>query len=218
MKVYIIIMTILLAATDSFSQNIVDIFLTVPDSSVLNLDNATRKQIVKYSMNNKSVEDAHKVMRENNIGYSFEVADIKNGFIKLIGSFEGQIQMCYWNMKNGEKLIAIYQEGCGPVCYIERFDFYKYNGKVFKAVASNKIIPEMYNDFFQGDVSLQKKEMEKHEISATLLFDLPRKGLNITAKWGNAEAKEVYEKYAKGNRMTLIWNDGVFKKGNIFWE
>jgi len=203
---------------NSFSQNIVDIFLAVPDSSILNLNSTVRKQIVTYSLNNKSIEDAHKAMRENNIGYAFETVDIRNGFIKLIGEFEGHIQMCYWNMKSGEKLVAIYQEGCGPVCYIEKLDFYKYDGKTFKAVASNKIIPDVYDDFFKGDISLQKKEMKKHDISATLLFDLPRKGLNMIAKWGNTESKEVYGKYAKGNRMSLIWNDGVFKKGNISWE
>jgi hypothetical protein len=218
MKIFLIVLTVFFINVSGFSQSIVDIFLELPDVAAHNLTKNERKEIVKYSLNNKSEKDAYDVMRKNNISYSFEIVDIKNCFISLIGAFEGKYRMCFWYMKDGTKLVAIYEEAYATIAYVQSFDFYKYDGKTFTALDIKKIIPDVYNDFFNGNSEAQTKEMKQKDITATLLFVLPQNGLNITAKWGNSDSTEVYKKYAKGNRMTLIWDNGVFKKGKIYWE
>ncbi len=217
MKTILTIFIITVVNISGFSQTIVDFFETVPDSSILRLTKEQRKEIAKYSIDNQSEEDAYIDLRNNQRHYTFDVIDIKNGYLSLIGDFEGRIQMCYWNLKNGNKLISIYFEGCGPVCYIEQFDFYEYNGKYFKPIDWHLIIPEVYNDFFI-DPKSAIEEMNKKDILATLLFDLPRTGKNIIAKWGNEDSQETYRKYGHGDRMMLIWDDGKFKKGEMYWK
>jgi hypothetical protein len=211
------ILIVTVVSFTGFSQTIVDFFETVPDSSILGLTKEQRKEIVKYSIDNKSIKDAYNDLSNNQIDYAFDIIDIKNGYLRLIGAFEGHMQMCFWNLKNGHKLISIYFEACGPVCYIEQFDFYEYNGKDFKPIDWHLIIPDVYDDFFIDQKS-GIKEMKQKDILATLLFDLPRTGKNIVAKWGNEDSQETYKKYGHGDRMILNWDDGKFKKGDIYWK
>jgi hypothetical protein len=52
-----------------------------------------------------------------------------------------------------------------------------------------------------------------------LSFELPRKGLNIIVKFGVEESREILEKYGIiGNEMELIWNDGKFTPGKVYWS
>ncbi|NGX85058.1 DUF3256 family protein [Aequorivita sp. KMM 9714] len=204
--------------TIGISQNILEFFERVPDSSLLHLTKQERKDIVKYSKDNTSEDDAISDLMDNKIEYAFSAVDLKNGYIKLVGSFPGHIQMCYWNMQNGNKLIAIYLEECGPVCFNGQLDFYEFNGIEFKPIEARNIIPEVYNDFFGENSKSKIEAFNNEEIVATLLFELPRKGKNIVAKWGNEEREEIYKRYVIGNRMDLIWNDGKFEKGKIYWE
>ncbi len=218
MRVLALILINIVFPLVGFSQNIVDFFESVPDTSILQLTNKERKEIAKYSLDNKSANDVNDDLRDKGIRYAFEMVDIKNGYLKITGKMEGHIQMCYWNMTNGDKLIAIYQEGCGPVCYIEHFYFYEYNGEDFKSIDWHTIIPDIYNDFFRGDINFQLEEMKNKDVLATLLFELPRTGKNIIAKWGNEDFQDIYKKYGLGDRMILIWDDGKFMKGEIYWE
>ncbi|MBK7093967.1 MAG: DUF3256 family protein [Saprospiraceae bacterium] len=199
------------------SQTIADLFTEVPDTSIMNLTKDYRLKIVKNHKPGKTSPDKSTDL-EQGIYYFFEILDLKNGYLKLSGAMEGHIQMCYWNMEDKSKLIAVYQEGCGPGCYVEKFDFYRYKNKVFTPLDFKKIIPDVYNDFIKGDKKTIEQLMEKDDIAASLLFDLPRNGKNITAKWGNLEPDSKYRKYAKGNRMVLQWNNGTFRRGEVFWK
>jgi len=201
-----------------YTQNILDFFQMLPDSSVIGLSKKERLKIVTLS---SSQQKQNGIMKDNSdpeLLYSFDVLDIKNGYLKLIGAMEGHLEMCYWNLKNGKKLIAIYQEGCGPECNIERFDFYNFDGNIFTVIPKKSVIPDIYDDFFKTDKTFAINEMGKRDISATLLFELPQKGKDIKAKWGNTESRETYQEFAKGNRMILKWNDGKFEKSDIFWS
>ncbi|WP_299122062.1 hypothetical protein [uncultured Tenacibaculum sp.] len=108
MKRKLIILIIVLSNLPSFSQTIADFFIMVPDSSMMNLSKEKRKQILRYSSDNLTKEDAYKDLRDSKNLYAFDIFDKKNGYLRMIGAFEGQVQMCYWNLKNGNKLIAIY--------------------------------------------------------------------------------------------------------------
>lgn len=60
--------------------------------------------------------------------------------------------------------------------------------------------------------------MKEKDILATLLFELPKKGKDIMAKWGNEDKQSVYKTYGIGDRMLLKWNDGKFEKSKIYWN
>ncbi len=219
MKHLILFFTCVFLSANAFSQSIADFFQEIPDSSILNLSKKERMEIVKQSSDNKTQEDAGNDLKKNKILYAFSAYDPKNGYLKLIGAFEGHLQMCYWNLKNGTKLIAVYQEACGPACYVEQFDFYIYNGKDYKAVPSKKVIPEIIPDFFKNNSEENLKKMTNDDVIAGLLFELPRSGKNIIAKWGNEDSPETYKKYGViGDRMKLQWNDGTFLKGPVYWN
>ncbi|MGE5357148.1 MAG: DUF3256 family protein [Deltaproteobacteria bacterium] len=217
MKYLPTLLIILFALSNINSQTIADLFIEVPDTSIMNLSKDYRQKIVKNHKQGKTSLDKSSDL-EQGIYYFFEVFDLKNGYLKLGGAMEGHIQMCYWNMQDKSKLVAVYHEGCGPGCYVEKFDFYRYKNKVFTPLNFTKIIPDVYYDFFKGDKINNERLMSKANIEASLLYDLPQKGKNITAKWGNLHPNSDYRKYANGNRMVLHWNDGSFRKGEVFWK
>jgi hypothetical protein len=200
---------ILLHIQPMFAQNIGDYFCMLPDSSALGLSSNKRKEMIKDFVAKTEPTDAL---------YRFDVLDVKNGFLKVTGAIEGHFEMCYWNRSDGSKLIAVYQEGCGPVCIVEQFEFYTLrNGKLMPENFS-KIIPDVYDDFFLGNAKEQKKKLEHADIIITLLYRLPQSGKNIIARWGNEETDDVYRKWAKGTYMELLWNDGVFTKSEVIWK
>jgi|GEM_PF-1748009 hypothetical protein len=215
----ILLLLTLFVNTYTFSQNIIDFFQELPDTAIRQLTKEQRKKIVKYSLDNNSYDDAIEDLKKEGNSYAFSKVDIQNGFLEMVGYFEGFFQMCYWNLNNGEKLIAVYEQGSGPIGYVEHFAFFIFNGKEYQPVNINDIIPNIEQDFFRDNYESNKKKMEKDEVVASLLFELPRQGKNIVVKWGNKETQETYQKYnIVGNRMDLIWNDGKFRKGKIYWK
>jgi hypothetical protein len=46
-----------------------------------------------------------------------------------------------------------------------------------------------------------------------------KEGLNMVMSWGYKEVMEKYKKYdIMGDKMELIWNDGKFIKGKVYWS
>jgi hypothetical protein len=194
------------------AQTLFDIYLMLPEKVGLG-DRSTRELMIKnYHAGDKSLQ--------GNINYRFDTVDERNGFLSVTGAMEGQWEMCYWNTQRN-KLIAIYFQGCGPVCYIEEFKFFiLQDNKLFEQKIEN-IIPgykSIYNDFFIDYSENTKKELREKDIIATLLFKIPRKGKDIIAFFGNEDSKETYSKFSKGDRMLLKWDNGKFIKDKIFWS
>ncbi len=204
MKKTVLVILISFISISGFSQTLLKIFENLPDKAIF-LTRSERRNLI----NGKN---------QNELPCRFEVLDTKNGYLQIEGCMEGYFAMCYWNLKNGKKMVAVYQEGCGPVCYVEQFDFYEYDGKTFKHLDYASVLPVEYNDFLGSNPEAKIKEMEKKDITATLLFKLPRYGRNIIATWGNFEEQKYYRKYALGDKMKLIWNDGKFKKSRPYWS
>lgn len=201
-----------------FSQNIVEFFQMLPDSVVFNLSISEREQIAANSKNNKSFEDAYKVMNETKTKYAFESVNKAKTYLKLIGSFEGQFQMSCWDLPNGNHLLAIYRESCGPICFVKSFVFYEFDGLEFRYLPIESIITIEENDFLKEDNTKALAAIENQDLIATLLFQLPEKGKDILVKWGNEASNEFYKDYATGNRMRLLWKNGKFNKSKIFWN
>ncbi|MCT4615128.1 MAG: hypothetical protein N4A49_09680 [Marinifilaceae bacterium] len=88
------------------SQNIIHFFKNVPDSSIMNYTKLDRSKIYEHYKKYQAKKTDDRLTNE--IDASFSKLDIRNGYIEITGFFEGEFQMCYWNMKNGHKLIACY--------------------------------------------------------------------------------------------------------------
>lgn len=210
MKVTIILI-FLLTSIRLNAQTIFDIYLQLPDKVAIGTASERKQMINNFKNGNKSMDKIHS---------RFDIADEKNGFLSVTGLFEGLWEMCYWNL-SGEKLVAVYFQGCGGVSYIERFDFYSYQKGKLSMVDIETVIPDyksIYKDFYIEYSEKLKTELENKDIIATLLFKLPRKGKDILVLFGNEDSNETYRKYFKGDRMTLKWINGKFVKGNIYWS
>ena len=192
-------------------QTLFDLYRKLPDKDALLGNVKSREQMIQNFKNGKGTGDLY---------VGFDVVDEKNGFLNITGAFEGIWEMCYWNMANNIKLVAVYQQECGPVCAINVFKFYRYENDKLVEEQIHHVIPEyedIYDAFFiDGDTS--KKKLDDQDIIATLLFRLPRKGKDIIAMFGNEESKDTYSKFAKGDAMLLKWDNGKFKKDKIYWK
>lgn len=211
MRILVIIFFQLTAISLS-AQTLFDIYLMLPNKVGLG-DQPTRELMIKnYRAGNKSLE--------GNLNYRFDTVDERNGFLSVTGAMEGQWEMCYWNIES-EKLIAIYFQGCGPVCYIEEFKFFILQDNKLLEQKTEDIIPgyaTLYDDFFINYSENTTKELKEKDIIATLLFKIPRKGKDIIALFGNEDSKETYSKFSKGDRMILKWDNGKFRKDKIYWS
>jgi hypothetical protein len=213
MKNLILIFAVALFSTNLLSQDITFFFQNLPDSSIMNLSKDIRKKIIICASESKPYQN------EDNF-YSIDVLDKKNGYLEMSGAFGGRFQLCFWNMKNGTKLIGTYLESCGPMCIISQFDFYVHNGKTYKLLNWADVMPEeVVSNFFKENYDENFQRLIENDILPMLSYELPRKGLNIVVKFGDGEPREILEEYAFiGNRMELIWNDGKFTKGKVYWS
>ena len=106
-------------ASDTRPVDIKDIFLLLPDD-VFPMDGisiANRKLL----LNNIGDEKAYDISQT-----PIDVCDVKNGYLSLTGMQFGW-EMCYWNLKDGHKLVAV-NNGTESGSEIKTF-FYQ-NGKL----------------------------------------------------------------------------------------
>lgn len=168
------------------SQNIIELFQTLPDSVVFNLSSLERSQIAVHSKNNKSFEDAYKVMNTTKENYSFETVNKPKTYLKLIGSFEGQFQMKLWKLPKPYLLVGVYKESCGPICVAEQLVFYKYCQKSgFEKLNLAYVFP------------LQK-------MREFILLKLPKDCFFEEEHWMDFL---LYQFSEKNNSVQVIWND-----------
>lgn len=96
------------------------------------------------------------------------VLDIKNGYASVAykGDYINKVELCYWNMENGEKLMALHYQlteewGEGNLDWFEQTLFMKYNPKTHRL---QPIVAPIQGFDFKAEYN----------------FSLPRKGKNIT--------------------------------------
>jgi len=213
MKTILTVTLLQLTSLLTSGQTLFDIYLKLPERVALG-DMRTREQMIQ------NYKDGNKTLG-GEIIYRFDIVDEKNGFLSVTGAFEGIWEMCYWNLGDSKKLVAVYDQGCGPVCYIEGFRFYHFQDGKMVEQQKELIIQDydtIYEDFFITYSENFKKELKKQDILATLLFKLPRTGKDIVAFFGNEDSKETYAKFSKGDRMLLKWDNGRFIRDKIYWS
>jgi hypothetical protein len=197
-------------------QNILDFFINVPDSvCILNKIDRT-KMIDRYKKGVNEYFDSD----ENK--YWFDIVDLKNGYLRFSGAFEGTWEICYWIKTNKQKMIGISNISCGPVCG-SKIIFYDYIENKLIPLNTDSILPKVENRDYYDIPKIQNNNSPadfiklQKEFRVAWTYRLPQKGLNMSINFEEIDEidNQKYKIYYKGDtdKMELIWNDGHFIKG-----
>lgn len=198
-------------ASDASKVNIKDIFLLLPDDvfplEEINIEK--RELLLKHIGEDKAYD-----ISPTPIG----VCDVKNGYLNLTGMQFGW-EMCYWNLKDGRKLVIVNQ-GTESGSILNYF-FYE-NGKLIEDLNFDGIsnIYWKADDFIHlSELNLNtRKEVEQKFARAEyiLYYKLPQKGLSIQvtldtyALMDYSETNEISEAATK--EVTLKWENEKWVK------
>lgn len=103
-----------------------------------------------------------------------KVEDVKNGFLRLEGEWEGWAEFALFKKTDGSYLVGSNFVGCGPACDSTLFFFENREGKWIDV--SSEVF-EAPND---DEVMAALKRVKSDENSHSLFYTLPRKGTDIT--------------------------------------
>ncbi|MDY0102317.1 MAG: hypothetical protein RBS07_05225 [Lentimicrobium sp.] len=198
-------------ASDASKVNIKDIFLLLPDDvfplEEINIEK--RELLLKHIGEDKAYD-----ISPTPIG----VCDVKNGYLNLTGMQFGW-EMCYWNLKDGRKLVIVNQ-GTESGSILNYF-FYE-NGKLIEDLNFDGIsnIYWKADDFIHlSELNLNtRKEVEQKFARAEyiLYYKLPQKGTSIQvtldtyALMDYSETNEISEAATK--EVTLKWENEKWVK------
>lgn len=104
-----------------------------------------------------------------------KIEDIRNGYLRLEGGWEGWGEFALFKKADGTYLIANTVVECAPVCS-GTLAFHEYKDGKWNDVSSN-VFPAPDND----EVTAAMKRAKLDDDSVFMLYTLPRKGTEITA-------------------------------------
>jgi hypothetical protein len=222
---YIIILVLVFSSINTYSQNIIDLVLKLSENRHIHIDSTLIRQGLSRYYDSTYVNPI-KTFSD----FYFTKIDTKNGYVSAtrIDGESSEYEICYWNMSNGNKLIAVESYQCATICYSE-WKFFEYSKERGIEVCKREILPNpIINEEDIFDFVLMKKEYPKEfewlykESGFSYNMKLPEKGKNIIVYFephdddisiGN---KLRYREGRKG--IELIWMDGYFKAGNWISE
>ncbi|MDD2344571.1 MAG: hypothetical protein PHI36_04915 [Bacteroidales bacterium] len=190
--------------------NIKDIFLLLPDDAF--------KDFEKISVSNRSLLLKH-IGEEKAYDISqtpIDVCDVKNGFLSLTGTQFGW-EMCYWNLKNGQKLVAV-NDNTEFGSKIRVF-FYQ-NGKLtedpnYKLGGNQKFKLSDFIDVSKLSSKTQKfTEKQFAKGAYSLYYQLPRNGTSIKVSLDLDQLINNDENFEIPNEIT---KDVILKWENEKW-
>lgn len=156
----------------------------------------------------------------NEVYCRLETVDAANGYLNLYGAFEGRWELCYWNLEDSARLVAVYAESCGPGCRMEELSFYRYAHNQLTPLKTEDIVPDVYPLFCRKDKKAicDRKQLEGY--FPAILFHLPQKGTSLVAYIGNEDmyAVDEWKELLNGNYLELSWNNGIFTAGKPCWK
>lgn len=215
MKRYFL-MVLILSSINGFSQTLTDLFLLVPEINVMRLKSQDRVDMINAFKEN---------LKDSSFGDNYcklSDFDSKNGYLRIIGGFEGEFELCFWNLENNDRLIAISKTGCGPVCHGKLQFFLYHEGTIIEKPIWGYIPDRSGFDqinFIKDDVKVSEIRKLFSE-SYFLTYKLPRNGKNILCvyEWSEYFDEDYIREILKGDNLELVWDNGKFKFGNIFFK
>lgn len=118
-------------------------------------------------------------------GMAVAIKDVRNGYLSLVGGFEGVWEMCFWNTKDQGKLLAVNNRQCGPVCSTRLF-FYRLDPDE-NLQPDTSLRLELENQLTSADFYYTER-MGERELSILrspadyIVFNLPRLGRDIVIR------------------------------------
>ncbi|NLP59442.1 hypothetical protein [Lutibacter sp. B1] len=223
-----------------FAQSFIEeIFVKIP---IENIDFNVKKRLIEnhYVFEVISEINTELFTNKNDIPNNIENSTLieyridkflpENGFLsfnELIHESDAgaHYEVCYWNITNGEKLIALKSFPYGTNTY-DSIDFYRFSENNLIKIDTEKVIPKLrFNDVVDIE-KLKKDNLKETELlkifDRILLFgyNLPSNEKNIVLdiypvdfKLKNESEVYILNRYSKyiKKSITLVWNDGNFK-------
>jgi len=177
-------------ASDASKVNIKDIFLLLPDDvfPLEEISLANRKLLLKHI----GEENAYAISAT-----PIDIYDPKNGYLNLTGTMYNW-EMCYWNLKDGRKLVAV---NSGSETGSEISMFFYQNGKLtkdhnYQLGGNQKYTLTDFVDVSQLSSDTRKfAEQQFAQGNYQLYYQLPRKGTSIKIGMDVNEMTENPEDY-----------------------
>lgn len=196
--------------TDATAVNIKDIFLLLPENAFPEaISVSNRKQLLRSIGEDKAYDISPTPI---------DVCDVKNGYLSLTGMQTGW-EMCYWNLKDGRKLVAINNltESGSEI----RTFFYQ-NGSLTEDPNYQLGGNQNYTltDFI--DVSILssniKKMAEKHFAKGDYIryYQLPQSGTSLKVRIDDRQLMDYDEAYeipdGATKEVTLKWKNEKWER------
>ncbi|WP_143569879.1 hypothetical protein [Tenacibaculum agarivorans] len=201
----------LFTASYGFGQNIIDIFYKLPSEIILNKTIDQRKKLVDYYFT-KTIKVPESKRIPSSPQEFIKTIDKANGFMEIYDGNEGAIQICYWNQNNNEKLIAINYVTSATFKETVQVTFYKLTPEnQLITLEKDNVIPysKIHNRLLKSGLS----QSDNHNLNTSgilskqnIIFDLPRFGKKIKAKFGWNEIDDK-ERYIARKECALIWKN-----------
>lgn len=220
MKKTAFIFYFLIFSSPFFAQNIDDFFVFLPDY-LSQLSSDQRLELLNEVRNKKGSTVV------NNYGGKSKLLafDPVNNYIKIQTSEQGFFEAKKWILEDSTQLFAMSFWVCSAACD-GGISFFKSN---YAPVMFDKTqFPNVeISDFFDKD-SLAAKEIPENDLKNKfdmffIRFEFQPAGndilvINDNKSYMNKEDYEKWKSCLKGNSLLLIWKNGRFEKGEVYWR
>jgi len=147
-----------------------------------------------------------------------DTIDMLNGYMR-VSTISGFWEMCFWNLEDKNKrLVSVTYGSCGPMCGSEEILFFLYENDVFTQLITEDIIPDVWQLLVLKHPQKEDEELIQQAAFSPLIYSLPQQGKNIVVYFEIWEGKKILKDFFYGNAVELKWDNGVFKKGKVFWD
>ncbi len=191
-----------------------DAFLAIPDSAVW----GTTQEQRQIMLDGYQADDISFFMN-GEAPYHIDIVDSVHNYMALLGNLECLWELKCWNLKQGEILIGVNILCCPWNCQTDMLAFYSYDGKNIKEVNKEDIIPNVWPEFFKGDMlETETKFAGDTGILSSILYRFSEEGDDIKVLFDFLESEDTLHTYFNGNVIDFTWDSGQFKKGNVRWD
>ena len=213
MKKTLILLFVCVISLHGFSIDIVDIFYLIPT----NIELDTKKELVDF-YDRETAQIAEIKRERTNCKDFIRVIDKANGFLSLSTNCgDAVIELCYWNTKNGEKLVVVNNYEFATSKFTQDIDFYILKkDTMLTKLESESVLPynlirnELLKDGLSDGLILEAKKHGLFE-NETIVFELPRFAKTIKARFGTDDSDNWSSSLLDKKYCELSWNNLALK-------
>jgi hypothetical protein len=217
MKNMLILFILFFLTSKLLSQDITYFFQNLPDEALFGVSKEDRKKIIESGSGRLHESPPFSEwVQIKDLSYWFQTNG-EEGTFYCTGTMI-VLTMNYWEISNGNRLILIDYVGGSMGNSPTILNFYYYDGKGYKLLEEKDVIPDeiLISNFFKDNNEPKWLSEDWYSYPAVRYS---KKRPNLEASIYLYDKRSEYEKYGLiGDRMELIWNDGKFTKGKVYWS